>query len=56
MIMKIKEMKTERLIQMLCIGYTKDTKKARETERKIIEELGKRGVVDAEYMKNLFEN
>ena len=53
--MKVKDMKTEDLILYLCIGYYKETKKAAELERKIILELGSRGVVDAEYMLQKFE-
>lgn len=54
-IMRIADTRTEDLILYLCIGYTKETKKAAVTEQKIIKELANRGVVDLEYMTENFK-
>ena len=53
---EISEMKTENLILYLCTGYQKQTKKARDTEQRIIKELAKRNIVDETYMTELFDN
>ena len=53
--MRVADTRTEDLILYLCIGYTKETKKAAITEQKIINELANRGIVDMEYMQKKFE-
>jgi hypothetical protein len=55
-IKEIREMKTENLILYLCTSYHKETKKARDTEQRIIKELAKRNIVDETYMIELFNN